>query len=179
MPRVIILAAGLLLVLRTRQPHRNAEIHPAEALANQPSQAEKPQIIEQHQFTNAPKVLALPPSASPLAQVVAKTNPIAAQLMAAWQGDIDFYGKVVDENSNVVASAQVSFHRVEMSDATGNRAANTQSDADGLFALHHQRGLDLGGSVGKEGYYSSRRDNDSFRHGFPDLRHQSLWLRES
>ncbi len=164
-PLVIVLAAGLLLLVKARQHHRSVETQPTEALANRPSQAERPQIVEHHQATNVPNILVLPPSASPLAQAVAKTNPIAAQLLAAWQGEIEFYGKVVDENSNAITGAQVSFHWVEMPDATGNKTANTQSDAEGLFALHNQRGLDLGVSISKEGYYSSRRDNDSFRYG--------------
>jgi hypothetical protein len=81
---------------------------------------------------------------------------MAAQFLATWQAPIEFYGKVVDENSNAVAGATVSFHWVEVLDETGNRTSTTESDAEGLFSLHGARGPSLSVSVSKEGYYPRR-----------------------
>lgn len=113
-----------------------------------------------------------PPALSP-----AQSNALNQRILAEWQAPIDFYGKVVDENSNAVAGATVAFRWVEAPNEAGNRTASAQSDADGLFALHGERGLSLGVSVEKEGYYSSRRDSDTFNYGrlkgepfHPDLR---------
>ena len=64
-----------------------------------------------------------------------------------------------------MAGAKAAFHWVEAPNEAGNRTATTESDVNGLFALHSQRGLSLGVSVGKEGYYSSRKDNGTFSYG--------------
>jgi hypothetical protein len=93
------------------------------------------------------------------------SNAVDPRILADWQAPIEFYGKVVDDSGNPVVGATAGFHWVEVPTAEGNRATNTESDADGLFSLQNALGLNLGVSVSKEGYYSSRRDNDSFRYG--------------
>ena len=120
---------------------------------------------EAAQSTNLPRALRLPESASPLARATAATNPMAGLLLAQWQGRIEFYGKAVDENSNPVAGAQIIFHWVEEPNESGNRTTNAESDAEGLFALHGQLGLSLSVSVAKDGYYSSRKNNNTFSYG--------------
>jgi hypothetical protein len=164
-PVVVVLTVCLLLLFKTKQHQRSALPEQGEALTNQPSRPEQPKVVENQRASNALRALQLPQTATPLAQAIAKTNPIAGHLLAAWQGSIEFYGKVVDENSNAVAGANASFHWVEMPTTDGNRSTNTKSDTEGLFSLHGQRGLSLGVSVSKEGYYSSRSDNDTFVYG--------------
>jgi hypothetical protein len=82
-----------------------------------------------------------------------------------WQGVIEFYGMVVDENSDPVPAAHVAFHWVEVPDEAGNRTATAESDSSGLFTLKGQRGLSLAVSVTKEGYRSSARDIANFNYG--------------
>lgn len=77
-------------------------------------------------------------------------------------GPIDFYGKVVDENSNVVAGANVAFGWNTEARGRGHKTTNTQSDADGLFSLHGVRGDILDVAVSKKGYYASRPEADTF-----------------
>jgi hypothetical protein len=108
---------------------------------------------------------ALVPSPSPQAQALAKTNPVAGLRLGLWQGSINFYGEVVDESNSPIAGATATFHWVEEPSENGNRTASVETDSNGLFSLRDKVGLNLGVSVGKAGYYSSRRDNDSFGYG--------------
>ena len=128
-------------------------------LVGQPPQ---PQIVGHHQITNASQLPPLPPSATPLAQALAKTNPVAAIRLALWQVPIEFYGKVVDENSNAVVGAQVSFHWMEIPANEGSKSSNTESDSQGLFSLRGAMGPSLTISVDKNGYYTSRSTPDGF-----------------
>jgi hypothetical protein len=90
--------------------------------------------------------------------------------LALWQAPIEFYGKVVDENSNAVAGAKIGFHWVEIPTEEGNRTTTTESDAAGLFSLHGQRGPSLTVWFSKEGYYSSRGGQMSFNYASgPDI----------
>jgi hypothetical protein len=84
------------------------------------------------------------------------SNEINQRALAHWQAPIEFYGKVIDENSNPIVGATVSFHWVEEPTEKGNRNANTQSDSEGLFSLHGARGPSLSVSVSKESYYPRR-----------------------
>lgn len=129
------------------------------------SQPGKPPSVQHPQNTAVAQMLAKYPPNTPLAEGVAKTNPAAAIFLGMWQGSIEFYGKVVDESSNAVAGAQVAFKWVEVPTETGNRTAWTESEANGMFSLHGQHGLSLSVSVSKDGYYASRRDNDTFNFG--------------
>ncbi len=92
-------------------------------------------------------------------------KPDTKKSLGVWQNPIEFYGKVVDENSAPVSGAHVNFHWVETPTPEGNRDTNTESDSAGLFSLHDARGPDLAVSVSKEGYYSSRRDPPGFKYG--------------
>jgi hypothetical protein len=94
-----------------------------------------------------------------------KTNPINSYLLSNWQGSINFYGKVIDENSNPVDKANVYFQWNEFPTEDGMRNTNIKSDAQGLFFLVGARGLTLNVSIQKKGYYSSKRDNDSYTFG--------------
>ena len=165
---VAILALCLLFPLilhkKAEQPKTVApeQIEPASSKgnqassSNQPSQSQAARSTERQQASNVLRTLALPPSATPLASAIAQTNPVAAHALELWQTPIEFYGKVVDENSNAIAGAQVSFHWVEVPDETGNRSTNTETDAEGLFSLHDARGPSLSVSVSKNGYYPQR-----------------------
>jgi hypothetical protein len=77
----------------------------------------------------------------------------AEQAQAEWQTPIEFYGEVVDENTNPVSGAQVDFDANDTS-AEGTSFYHTQSDANGLFSIKNIQGKILGVKVNKEGYYS-------------------------
>jgi hypothetical protein len=78
-----------------------------------------------------------------------------------WRTPIEFYGKVVDENSNVVAGAQADFDCNDTS-TEGTSHYHTQSDANGLFSIKNIQGMLLGVKVNKEGYYAYLPNGESF-----------------
>jgi len=95
-----------------------------------------------------------------------QSNAAYQKIIANWQAPIEFYGKVIDENSNAVVGANVSFYWFEQPTENGNKSFTTQSDAEGLFLLKGARGPTLAVSVSKEGYYSSKeREHPVFRYG--------------
>jgi hypothetical protein len=78
-----------------------------------------------------------------------------------WRTPIEFYGKVVDENDHPVVGAQVNFGCNDLS-SDGTSYYTAQSDGQGMFSITGIKGKLLTARVSKEGYYSSKRDNDSF-----------------
>jgi hypothetical protein len=160
---IVLVVCLLLLLLRQTQNQKAALPKHGEPTTNQPSQPAQPKAVESRQTSNTSRLPPpLPRSSTPLAQALATTNPVAAMRLALWQAPIEFYGKVVDENSNAVAGAKIRFHWVEIPAEDGNRTTNTESDAEGLFSLHGQRGPSLTIWFSKEGYYSSHRGQKSF-----------------
>jgi hypothetical protein len=81
--------------------------------------------------------------------------------------EIEFYGKVVDENNQPVSGATAKFSKVDLS-AEGSTQLETESDANGLFSLQGVTGRGLGVTVEKSGYYSSKMN----RYGFD---YASFW----
>lgn len=107
----------------------------------------------------APAVAAVPAATGEVA------NARYQQMLALWQTPIEFYGKVIDENSNPVAGASIQFTWSEAPTNGSDRSWTTASDADGLFSLQDKRGPSLDVSVSKAGYYSSRQDKTGFSYG--------------
>lgn len=83
------------------------------------------------------------------------------RVLDGWRMPIEFYGRVVDENTNVVASAQIDFSCNDLSQ-NGTSHYKAISDQQGKFSIDRITGKLLTVHVSKEGYYSSKRDNDSF-----------------
>jgi len=167
-PLVVVLTVCLVLLFRTKQPQRSATSQPGEASTNQPSQPEPPKVAANPPVPSTPQPPALPPSATALAQNLAKTNPTAATRLALWQAPIEFYGRVVDESHNAVAGARVTFHWTEIPAPDGNRTATSESDLDGLFSLRGQHGPDLMVAIGKEGYYVPHGGQWGYHYAFGD-----------
>jgi hypothetical protein len=71
-----------------------------------------------------------------------------------WKMPINFFGKVVDENNNLVEGAAVSFTWNDLS-ATGTSQSKTKSGADGRFQLVDEKGKGLTVYVSKAGYHTS------------------------
>lgn len=70
-----------------------------------------------------------------------------------WRTPIEFYGLVVDDNTNAVEGVQVQFECNDLS-STGTSTYHTESDTNGLFSIKNISGKLLAVKVRKEGYYS-------------------------
>jgi hypothetical protein len=90
------------------------------------------------------------------------------KLQDEWRTPIEFYGKVVDEAENAISGAQVNFACNDLS-SDGTSYYKAQSDAQGAFSINGIKGKLLTAHVSKEGYYSSKRDNDSFYYAGQDV----------
>ena len=69
-----------------------------------------------------------------------------------WKRPINFYGRVVDENSLPVSDASIHFTWNDTSEK-GTSDADTTSDSNGSFSLTNRRGKAMTVSVSKAGYY--------------------------
>ena len=78
-----------------------------------------------------------------------------------WRTPIEFYGRVVDETGMAVVGATIYFGWNDLS-AEGHSTRNSASDSGGVFSLTGIHGKGLSVRVEKAGYYTSRRDRDSF-----------------
>jgi hypothetical protein len=87
--------------------------------------------------------------------------PIVEQM---WQKPIDFYGKVIDENSNPVSGVSFSFRWTDMTAPNMERSSSTESDSGGLFSLRGKKGGSMTLWFSKEGYYSSHHGQMSFNY---------------
>lgn len=168
----IICIAGLALclsiVLLSWTKHQNTELTAeSTTLTNQTlRQSEPPTLAEPSQIQSPiGKTTTVPPQMPSPPPTPFSPDVVGPNALTNWQAPIEFYGKVVDENTNPVAGAKIIFHWVEVPTEEGNRTTNTESDAGGLFSLNGARGPSLSISVNKEGYYTSRRDNDSASYG--------------
>jgi len=90
--------------------------------------------------------------------------------LETWQKPIEFYGKVIDENSNSVAGVNIHFRWSEEPSENGMRTSDTQSDSDGLFSLTGKQGRSLTVWFNKDGYYSSHNGQMGFNYALgPDI----------
>ena len=78
-----------------------------------------------------------------------------------WRTPIQFYGKVVDESGTPVPNAAIEFSCNDFS-WSGTSNYRRTSDRNGLFSISRISGKLLVVHVAKDGYYTSRADNDSF-----------------
>lgn len=158
----------LFLLFRAREQQQTALPEQEQRQASeQPSRPEGPKSPQTQQAQNPVTPPAIVPGVTTApAASVENSNALPAELLNTWQAPIEFYGKVVDENTNPVAGAAVNFHWVETPTEDGNRTSATQSDAAGLFSLTGARGPSLSVSVSKEGYYTSRSGLPDFKYGF-------------
>jgi hypothetical protein len=118
------------------------------------------------QFQETTEKLNSPKTANSGASTVTSPDPRDMDPIAfsnwwkkAGQVPINFYGKVVDEKSNALAGATVSFKWQENRES---RKGATLSDAAGLFSLENRRGTMSEVWVSKEGYYTPRPGFEGF-----------------
>ena len=82
----------------------------------------------------------------------------------AWLTPIEFYGRVVDENGEAVSGAQINFSCNDLSQE-GTSNYHAASDSSGGFSLKDVKGKLLVVRISREGYYTSKADNNSFEYG--------------
>lgn len=83
----------------------------------------------------------------------AVSNNVDPRIMRLMQAPIEFYGKVLDDNSNVVSEADISFNWTDLTARGFENSATAKSDNEGLFSLKDKQGASLTVSVSKQGYY--------------------------
>lgn len=117
------------------------------------------------------------PSAASTAEAEARyratpegSNALQQRILNQWQKPIEFYGKVIDENSNPVVAAKIHFRWIATPYENGEETVDTESDSEGLFSLQGKSGASLTIWYGKEGYYSSSGGQMSFNYALgPDV----------
>lgn len=175
-PCIVAVAICLIFLIKRRQSPQIPTVSQAQSLVNVTQSSIQPKTVENPPNANV-LIYSNTPTSTPRSSGTYESysNTIYQQQLAAWQAPIEFYGKVIDENSNSLSGAKISFRWVEKPTAEGNRTSSTESDSEGLFSLRGARGPGLTVIVNKEGYYISRSTPDSFRYALgsetfhPDL----------
>lgn len=165
---IILLVFCVWLLLRHPARQEDVSLHTQDmTLTNHLIQTPRSKPVEQRRLTNFSQLVsALAPNPSPQAQAVMKTNPIYGLQLAMWQAPINFYGKVVDENTNPITGANITFEWTETPTEEGNKTSTTKSDANGLFSLQDKRGPSLEVLISKEGYYASHGGHWGYSYAF-------------
>jgi len=158
------------MLFRSPKQEQSALNEPDAGVTNQSAPLAQQKTVENQQPPNSSNTPVIPTAVVAPIPSSGDSNALAAQMLTTWRAPIEFYGKVVDENSNPLAGAKVSFHWVETPDESGNKTSTTESDADGLFSMRGARGPNLSVSVSKEGYYASREKHPAFKYGFLRIR---------
>jgi len=158
---VVLAGCLLLLLFKATRQQETALPEGREAKTNRQyslSQAIQSQTVEPAQNTNAPTRSSDLIAEMENRRTLSESNELRARqarAVAHWQAPIEFYGKVVDENSNAVSGVNIHFRWIEAPAEGGEKTADTQSGSDGLFSLHGKIGRSLTVWFGKEGYYAS------------------------
>jgi len=103
-----------------------------------------------------------------LSVLIYRGSPIGI-VAATFSAPIEFYGRVVDQNSQPVSDAEVGFQAADQFMASGTRYS-AKSDGDGYFSITGIRGAGLDVIVSKHGYDTSKGHSDqTFGYGMgPD-----------
>jgi hypothetical protein len=163
LPCIIILAVCVMLLFMTRQRHATVVSEQNGTLTNLQSQVPEAPTANNQQIPSSPMAAkSFVSNAVVAATALTESNSIDPRILAAWQVPIDFYGKVVDENTNPVAGVNIHFRWSERPAEDGMKTADTQSDSDGLFSLHGENGRSLTVWYSKDGYHSSHNGQQTF-----------------
>lgn len=161
---LIVFSVALILIwlLRPKQP-ANSILLPqfsntpgGSQQANQSVKAATPQ--QRPQPLAAHPIFPVRGTASP-SEIIELSNQVQSGWVDKIVRPIEFYGKVVDENTNPVSGANVSFIYNRFSYPEASFTTNTVSDSSGLFSLSGVKGSTLGVQVQKDGYYSVKGDS--------------------
>lgn len=109
---------------------------------------------------SAPPTITAPPQ-----PVEERRKAVVAKVLAALSTPITFHGKVVDQNGNPVAYANIGYGVADKFDASGSNYTG-QADGEGLFEISGIHGAVLTVTARKEGYYQIHNvSNQSFAYG--------------
>ena len=133
--------AASLQMTNTSQPSQNISVAPAQSAQIQ-----------------------IPASNESMQQKLGSLSNAVQNLSTQVHGQIEFYGKVIDENNQPIEGANIEFVWAQMFPLPeGTPSTNVISDREGLFSLSGAFGARLGVHVSKAGYYYVRNLNvDSF-----------------
>ncbi len=168
MRKSVLIICGLVLAVclwllwhrRTEAPGTGGE-PVAEAVTNQNPTA-TPRAAVSAPVPSAPAPVAGVPHA-PANSAPTAVLPTVKELL---QKPIDFYGQVIDENSNPVSGASIEFRWDDLTAKDWTRTSTAVSDTEGVFSLRDKRGATLTVSVSKEGYYTPRSGRGSYHYAF-------------
>ena len=162
---VAVLAVILLFFILTKRPARQI--------------AEKPSVMETN-LVNSPAIRPTatavsiqveddvpPPGTNRIAWFAKqreKRKALAEHYNDEWRTPIEFYGRVVDESNNAIAGVQIDYSCNDLS-PEGTSNYHGVSDENGMFSLKDITGKLLVVHVAKDGYYTSRLENNSFEYG--------------
>jgi len=139
----------------------------------------KPQPVAPTQSTAGvhPKSPMLLPASTPSAPIPDPGGPISIKTMSRedatriyvqrfnqdhqydWKVQLNFYGKVVDQNNQPVPDAKINFDWNSIGVPGGTAYAKRSSDGAGLFSITEQQGKILEVHVEKDGYYPVENGN--------------------
>jgi hypothetical protein len=92
------------------------------------------------------------------------TNGVNPTVAEVWQKPIDFYGRVIDENTNPVTGVHITFRWTDLTAPNQEQSDSTESDSTGLFSLRGKHGGSMTLWFNKEGYYSANHGQMSFNY---------------
>lgn len=168
--RTLVLVACILLIwFLVSKQDKDTPREPVGSAADQSPARRQSTIAETQELANTSRG-ADPPTAlvAPITNLE-KPNPFFERILLEWQRPIEFYGKVVDENTNPVVGANISFAWSETPEREGEMTETTQSNGEGLFSLRGKHGPSLEVRVSKEGYYASHHGHWGFSYSSGDF----------
>lgn len=166
MKRPIIASLLLLLLLASVWLWSRATVErSAFPTQNLPNDTGQPSASSHSSSPIAESIETNPPRIAPVSHDASTTLPsTTAKLDSSfdeWRTPIQFYGQVIDENTNPVPEAQIHFIWTDLS-PSGNAERVATSDANGFFTLGGVSGKHLIVEVSKAGYYSYQPFGASF-----------------
>jgi hypothetical protein len=160
---LVILAAFISYALFTALRHKaGSAVRPKPLISQNPSPHPPGSIFHPRKEYTQIEIRSL--SRQQIQEEVTRRN--AEDRKWEWKIPIRFYGKVVDENSQPVPDAQISFQWNDLSSG-GTSQTMANSNAQGLFALTNAQGKGLTVRVSKDGYYASSQDPINYEFANP------------
>jgi hypothetical protein len=160
---LLVIIAGVVIWYCLRKPSGRVTVQPTSIETNQASS--KPAPIRNGQASAGSATTSKPtPESNPAAWTEMRLKQMEEERQKGlneWRTSIEFYGKVIDENTNPVEGAQVDFGCNDLSPA-GTSFYHTQSDGNGLFSIRGINGKLLSVKVTKQGYYAYQPFGASF-----------------
>jgi hypothetical protein len=159
---LVVVTAAVVVWFSTRKPAGHPTVEPATAETTQTNEARRTPIastpVPQRKQTavSAPTASAQTPESNPGASIEPRRQQMEEERQRGlneWRAPIEFFGLVVDENTNAVEGVLVDFDCNDLS-PSGTSFYHTQSDVNGLFLIQGITGKLLGVKVSKVGYYS-------------------------